>query len=210
MDTYYVQRVKHMERLADSLEQSMSDNSYCDVTLQCGEEALRAHQVILASSSPYFRSCFAHVPPGHYPIVFLKDVQPEDMKKMLEFIYKGGVTVPHQQLRMLVKLADLLGVSGLNNFNLDSYADDNNDAPMEQYCSSSHNQNQSNESVKNASTNGSSLSESASTPAVKIPKKRGRKPKHVIAREMAEQAEASKMQANAERQSNTAPVESKV
>jgi len=87
-----------------------------DVTLTCaGGISFRAHRLVLAGASSYFRSLFSvAVETWKHPVVFLKDVQPDDMEYFLQFIYYGEVNVPSEELDNLVKVAKDLGIKGLD------------------------------------------------------------------------------------------------
>ena len=115
-----VMRVNHREKMTEALESMFLDESLCDVTICCAGQKVKAHRVILAASSVYFKEIFAATLPGQYPIVFIKSISIDDLNAILEFIYKGEVTVPHAQLESLVSSAETLGVSGLGTVNLET------------------------------------------------------------------------------------------
>lgn len=116
---FQVMRINHKEKVTEALESMFLDESLTDVTICCCGQQVKAHRVILAASSNYFKEIFASTLPGQYPIVFIKSVTIEDLNAILEFIYKGEVTVPRDQMESLVSSAECLGVSGLGNMDLD-------------------------------------------------------------------------------------------
>ena len=83
-----------------------------DVTIGCERTFLKAHKVVLAACSPYFQSLFMSNPCKH-PIVILKDVKFQDLKLLVEFMYRGEVTVSHDQLPSLLKTAETLQIKQL-------------------------------------------------------------------------------------------------
>ena len=83
-----------------------------DVTIGCESTFLKAHKVDLAACSPYFQSLFMANPCKH-PIVILKDVKFQDLKLLVEFMYRGEVTVSHEQLPSLLKTAETLQIKQL-------------------------------------------------------------------------------------------------
>ena len=85
-------------------------HSLVDVTIGCERSSLKAHKMVLAASSPYFQALFMDNPCKH-PIVILKDVKFEDLKALVEFMYRGEVTVTQEQLPSLLKAAETLQIT---------------------------------------------------------------------------------------------------
>jgi len=83
-----------------------------DVTIGCDRNFLKAHKLVLAACSPYFQQLFMANPCKH-PIVILKDVRFQDLKSLVEFMYRGEVTVNHDQLPSLLKTAETLQIKQL-------------------------------------------------------------------------------------------------
>lgn len=59
-----------------------------------------------------FQSLFTTNPCKH-PIVILKDVQYNDLKTMVDFMYYGEVNVSTEQLPQILKTAEMLKIKGL-------------------------------------------------------------------------------------------------
>merc|ERR1719510_640983 len=68
--------------------------------------------MVLSACSPYFQSMFYNTPDKH-PVVFLKDVRYDEMKALLEFMYRGEVSVDQENLSSLLKVAEGLKIKGL-------------------------------------------------------------------------------------------------
>ncbi|KAJ8733239.1 hypothetical protein PYW08_001537 [Mythimna loreyi] len=103
----------HQSNLLGVFSQLLHDESLVDVTLACSEGAsIRAHKVVLSACSSYFRSLFIDHPSRH-PIVILKDVGLEELRTLVDFMYKGEVNVQYCQLPALLKTAESLQVKGL-------------------------------------------------------------------------------------------------
>jgi len=83
-----------------------------DVTIACDGLNLKAHKIVLSACSPYFQSMFYNTPDKH-PVVFLKDVRYDEMKALLEFMYRGEVSVDQENLSSLLKVAEGLKIKGL-------------------------------------------------------------------------------------------------
>lgn len=86
-----------------------------DVTLSCSDGQLQAHKLVLAACSPYFSSLFDNLPNVfHYPVIIIKDLQIEDLRLIMEFMYKGQLTIDRDRLVDLIKCAENLQITGLS------------------------------------------------------------------------------------------------
>ena len=68
--------------------------------------------MVLSACSPYFQSMLYNTPDRH-PIVFLRDVRFHEIKALLEFMYRGEVSVDQDNLSSLLKVAEGLKIKGL-------------------------------------------------------------------------------------------------
>ncbi|XP_055608715.1 broad-complex core protein isoforms 1/2/3/4/5-like [Uranotaenia lowii] len=93
-------------------DQLYQNGSFVDVTLVCEGRTLKAHKVVLAASSPYFETIFNETPCKH-PIVIIKEVKFEELKALVEFVYRGEVNVGQEQIRPLLRLAEMFEIRGL-------------------------------------------------------------------------------------------------
>lgn len=103
----------HQNNLLGVFSQLLRDESLVDVTLACAEgHSIRAHKVVLSACSSYFQSLFVDHP-GRHPIVILKDVCFSELRTLVEFMYRGEVSVEYCRLSALLKTAESLKVKGL-------------------------------------------------------------------------------------------------
>ena len=72
--------------------------------------------MVLSACSPYFQAMLYNTPDRH-PIVFLRDVRFHEMKALLEFMYRGEVSVDQENLSSLLKVAEGLKIKGLADVN---------------------------------------------------------------------------------------------
>lgn len=97
-------------------DQLLHDESFVDVTLAVDGQLLRAHKMVLSACSPLFQALFIGHPDKH-PIVILKDVPYNDMRCLLDFMYRGEVSVDQDRLTAFLKVAESLRIKGLTEVN---------------------------------------------------------------------------------------------
>lgn len=102
----------HHSNLQVMFAQLLERESFCDVTLACEGRTLRAHKIMLSACSTYFDSIFSKHEEKD-PIVILKDVKFDDIKALVEFMYKGEINVENSQLNTLLQTAEELRIKGL-------------------------------------------------------------------------------------------------
>lgn len=74
--------------------------------------------MVLSACSPYFQALFINHPEKH-PIVILKDITFADMKSLLDFMYRGEVSVDQERLTAFLRVAESLRIKGLTEVNDD-------------------------------------------------------------------------------------------
>lgn len=74
--------------------------------------------MVLSACSPYFQALFINHPEKH-PIVILKDITYADMKSLLDFMYRGEVSVDQDRLTAFLRVAESLRIKGLTEVNDD-------------------------------------------------------------------------------------------
>lgn len=108
----------HQSNLLAVFEDLLNSEAFVDVTLACDGMHLKAHKMVLSACSPYFQSLLYDTPDRH-PIVFMKDVRFTEMKALLEFMYRGEVSIDQERLTSLLKVAESLRIKGLIDVNND-------------------------------------------------------------------------------------------
>ena len=89
------------------------DNDFSDVTLVCEDgKQLEAHQIILATSSPFFENLF-RIKKRSSPMVFMRGVKYEDLFAILDFLYIGEANVFQENLDSFLAIAGELQLKGL-------------------------------------------------------------------------------------------------
>ncbi|XP_058455985.1 protein tramtrack, alpha isoform isoform X2 [Malaya genurostris] len=108
----------HQTNLLSVFDQLLHAGTFIDVTLVVEGQFLKAHKMVLSACSPYFQAIFVNHPEKH-PIVILKDVPYNDMKCLLDFMYRGEVSVDQDRLAAFLRVAESLRIKGLTEVNDD-------------------------------------------------------------------------------------------
>jgi len=98
--------------LTDTFDQLRQAEDFVDVTLSVGGRSLKCHKVVLSASSPYFAQLFTGSQSNHQ-IVILNDINFADLEIVVEYMYRGEVSVKQEQLDSIMQVAEALGVRGL-------------------------------------------------------------------------------------------------
>ena len=106
---------------SESFSTSLGSQLHCkdlqDVTLQCGDQALQAHRLVLATCSDWFSTVFRALSSGpqavRHPVLVMWDASARDMGLLLDFMYNGVVNVKQENLNTFLALAERLSVKGL-------------------------------------------------------------------------------------------------
>lgn len=100
--------------LSTVFEEMYLNERLVDVTLSCSDGQIQAHKLVLAASSPYFSSLFDKLAnPFHYPVIVMKDMRIKDLKLIVDFMYRGQLTLAQEKLTSLIKCAENLQITGL-------------------------------------------------------------------------------------------------
>ncbi|KAJ6635450.1 Protein tramtrack, beta isoform [Pseudolycoriella hygida] len=108
----------HQSNLLSVFDQLLHAETFTDVTLAVEGQYLKAHKMVLSACSPYFQALFVNHPEKH-PIVILKDITFADMKSLLDFMYRGEVSVDQERLTAFLRVAESLRIKGLTEVNDD-------------------------------------------------------------------------------------------
>jgi len=85
-----------------------------DVTLVVEGGELKAHRVVLASCSPFFRRILVSC--SHQaPLLYLRGIPKQELSSMLDFMYQGEVSIGQDRLAAFLAVAEDLQVKGLTN-----------------------------------------------------------------------------------------------
>ncbi|KAJ1521977.1 hypothetical protein ONE63_002305 [Megalurothrips usitatus] len=104
----------HQSHILHAFDTLLQSEALVDVTLVCEDtRRVRAHKVVLSACSPFFEKIFAETPCKH-PVIVLKDIRSWELQGIVDFMYKGEISVVEEQLSSLIKAAESLQVRGLS------------------------------------------------------------------------------------------------
>ncbi|XP_035712893.1 uncharacterized protein LOC110856369 [Folsomia candida] len=114
VETCHFHWPNHLPHILASFEALLTEETFCDVTLICGDEMvpLRAHRLVLSACSDYFERILTENPCSQAVIV-LKDFAVWEVEALLDWMYRGQVGVTEENGDALVSTAKSLQIRGL-------------------------------------------------------------------------------------------------
>ncbi|GAB0091044.1 hypothetical protein DMENIID0001_058410 [Sergentomyia squamirostris] len=104
----------HLKSLGIAFPAMLAGGRFVDVTLACEGRRIHCHRVVLAACSSYFADLLEENPAQHPIIILPKDVKFWTIQALIQFIYKGEVSVTEAGFTELVKCAEILQIHSLN------------------------------------------------------------------------------------------------
>lgn len=109
-----------------SLDVYYEKQQFVDLSLVCKDGTiLKCHKMVLANSSFFFRRLLLANDHPH-PMIVLHDIEADDLKTLVNFMYCGEIQVVQSEVRRLLKLAEILEVIGLRHIPPSSVPDGSN------------------------------------------------------------------------------------
>ena len=115
------------ENVVNAFGSLREDNNFADVTLACEDgKKVEAHKVILAASSPTFRTLFGRNKHPH-PLIYMRGMKSNNLLAILDFLYRGEANVLQDDLDSFLALAEELQLKGLMGNSEGKFEDSNKD-----------------------------------------------------------------------------------
>ncbi|XP_073811140.1 BTB/POZ domain-containing jim lovell protein isoform X2 [Musca autumnalis] len=111
-DHYSLRWNNHQNHLMRAFDALLQSKTLVDVTLVCAETSIRAHKMVLSACSPFFQRVFADTPCKH-PVIVLKDFRGWVVQAIIDFMYRGEISVPQERLQTLIQAGESLQIRGL-------------------------------------------------------------------------------------------------
>ena len=124
----------HQRNIDHTLEKLRDDSEFTDVTLVCGDgQQVEAHKVILASTSSFFIKILGKNKHSH-PLIYMKGIKFDELNALVDYIYKGKVSIPAEDLDNFLQATKELGLEAIENVPQSSALKDplhqNNENPL--------------------------------------------------------------------------------
>ena len=105
------------ENIITSFASLRGESNFSDVTLACADgEQVRAHKMVLASTSPFFQGILKRKSHPH-PLIFMKGVTSAIVSALVDFLYMGEANILQENLDDFLALAEDLKLKGLRKRN---------------------------------------------------------------------------------------------
>ena len=121
LEKYNLNWHTYSDHLREMLHEMMKSNDLTDVTLVCDDKIqFKAHKIVLSSCSSVFKSIMNDLP-NNSSVIYLKGIQHQEMKSILEYMYLGVATFDQQErLNEFLDVAKNLGIKEISkNMELD-------------------------------------------------------------------------------------------
>ncbi|XP_015365428.1 PREDICTED: longitudinals lacking protein, isoforms H/M/V-like [Diuraphis noxia] len=102
----------HQRTLISVFDSLLESGTLVDCTLAAEGRYLKAHKVVLSACSPYLGVLLSQHQEKH-PILILKDIKFQELKSMLDYMYRGEVNISQEELGTFLKAAESLQIKGL-------------------------------------------------------------------------------------------------
>ncbi|XP_046992930.1 kelch-like protein 28 isoform X1 [Schistocerca americana] len=87
----------------------------CDITLIVENEEIRAHKIVLAASSLYFRTMFCgSLMESHQEKIVLHDIELPTFQEIIHFMYTGQIKISEENIYSVISMADFLQIPALS------------------------------------------------------------------------------------------------
>jgi len=102
----------HQSTLISVFDSLFQREMLVDVVLAAEGRSIKVHRLVLCACSQYFEDLL-NQQVDKQTIVFLKDVRYNDLKALVDYMYKGEVNVAQDQLGAFLSTAEALRIKGL-------------------------------------------------------------------------------------------------
>ncbi|XP_075230079.1 uncharacterized protein LOC142329395 isoform X2 [Lycorma delicatula] len=98
--------------VGDIFSQLLETGSMADVALYAEGEKINCHKMLLSACSPYFQEILSTAGATN-TIVVVSGINGEDVRSIIEFVYRGEISVKADRFASVLKAAEALKICGL-------------------------------------------------------------------------------------------------
>ncbi|XP_058800883.1 uncharacterized protein LOC131669773 isoform X2 [Phymastichus coffea] len=102
----------YQSHFSSVVRQLLDEECMLDVTLCAGGERIQAHRLVLCACSDLLADLCSQVSDDHITVI-LDDIDPKDVRSIVEFIYNGEVRTPVENINNFLAAAQTLKIQGL-------------------------------------------------------------------------------------------------
>ena len=96
---------EHCSKAFQVMNALRQQNQLCDVVLKAANTEIRAHRVVLASSSPYFFAMFTgELSESRQEVVTLREIDSQALELLVEFVYTSEIEVTEDNVQVIYVL----------------------------------------------------------------------------------------------------------
>lgn len=119
-DHFSLKHPNHFEDMFKEFEKMYTNQTMFDVIISCfgSDLVIRAHRVVLAAGSDFFRQAFTKLPSLiQQPVMIASDIEYSLMKTLVEFIYRGQIIIQNEEKFQELRIAaEKLKIKGFKHF----------------------------------------------------------------------------------------------
>merc|ERR1712131_23080 len=105
----------YSDHLKELMETLMNTNKSADVTLVCNDKTkFKAHKFVLSACSPVFQSIIDDLPDKDDSFIYLRGIEPQEMKSILQFMYLGQATFYQDRMNEFLDVAKSLEIKEIS------------------------------------------------------------------------------------------------
>lgn len=106
--------VAHFRALGQSMNCFRENDELCDVTLLVEGQKIRAHKIILAAASPYFKAMFTGgLSECNKTCISIHQMDGKSLQQIIQFFYTAKVDITQKNVQELLSTASLLQVQNV-------------------------------------------------------------------------------------------------
>merc|ERR1712110_576025 len=113
----------HKLNVSGVFDRLRATQQFCDLTLSSADKRnIKCHRILLCAGSGYLEEILTENPSEH-PTIVLSQINYEELKHLVDFMYSGEVAVETDKLGKLLEAARILKMKGLWESGLDETSD---------------------------------------------------------------------------------------
>ena len=114
-ENFHLKWDNYVANIRSAFQELREDTDHVDVTLSCHDGQIHAHKVILSACSTIFRDLLRrnNLLQHNHPIIHLRGVRISDLRLVLDFVYRGEVSVAPEDLDSFLDVSKDLRIKGL-------------------------------------------------------------------------------------------------